>query len=240
MQIPTRIGLLTVALLFCGLSVRAQVTPSGGGYLFRLKHVKGAKTRYLMTQNISSPAVPGGASRVALIMTQNVLDVKDGIATIRTEIGGMTINGKPAPKEATAQVPKSVEIKVNDQGKVISGQSVGGLDPSSFGGNLPKKPIKVGETFTDTQSVPSQMGKMTIKVSTTLVGIKSVGNRKVAQMKVTLSGDQSPMQIKGSGTMLIDMADGAPINVNMTQNMSGSAPNGQPMQMKMNITMERK
>ena len=61
--------LIVLTALSATTIVMAQVTPSGGGHLFRMKHTKGGKHRYSMNITSTGAKIPGGKQEQSIHVT---------------------------------------------------------------------------------------------------------------------------------------------------------------------------
>jgi hypothetical protein len=112
-------------------------------------------------------------------------------------------------------------------------------------GSLPGRPIKTGETWTDTVKLPNPMGDMTITATYTMQGIETVNGRPLTKITHTSKivgggGEMGPMSTQlgsgtGSGEMLFDHRLGrvqrAVYLVSMPMTLSMPGPDGTPMTM---------
>jgi hypothetical protein len=233
-----RVGLLAAGVWMTApiTPAGAQITQSGNGYLFRMKYTRGQKMNYVMNSENSNPAMPGGGGAMTVPVTMTVLDVKGKVATIRLDIGPVTMGGKEVVKK------QSSEVQMDDRGRLVgkSGAPMAAL--SQLGAGIPEKPIKIGDSFVVNQKGSAgSMGNMNTKTTYKFLGIKTLGNRKVAQMSITLSSGGS-MNMKGSGTVLFDMTDGSLVSQKMDTQVTMAPPgqSGQSMTMSMKTNMERK
>ena len=230
-----------VGILLCGSGVvspvEAQVTPSGGGYLFRQKYSKGMKLVYDFTVNAEVVGMPGGGKNVVkATLTQEVLDVKNKVSSVKVTSSAMTMNGKPMPGGAGAG--NSAIVKYDANGKLIGGK--GGDDLSaSMGFTPPNRPLKIGETFSSGKNNSNpNLTAMTINYK--FLGLKTVNGQQVAQFAVnsSMSGQANMTSV---GTLLINMKDGFPVRSTITMNMSASMKQGAgKMQMKNVTTLVRR
>lgn len=195
---------------------RAQITRTGGGYLFRAKWVAGAKYGYVM--DMAMPASQMTQNKpVSMKMSMNMVvkSVSGGVATVVVTSESPMVNGK----SMGTQKPQPMTFKTDSRNRVVSGQ--GGQNMSS---PLPEKPIKVGETWS--ANVPMAGMGGTAKATYTFMGMTSVGGVQAARIKSSIAG-----QASGSGTMYIAAADGQLLSMNMGVLAQG---------MKMNVSVKRK
>ena len=217
-----------LVLMLTGMqSAKAQVTQSGGGYLFRQKYSKGQVIRYAINGSSSGA---GQNMKITMGMTMKVTAVKNGVATVVMTRDAGSMNGKSLGKAET------VTLRMDNRGHVIgdgSGQGLEGLSAV-----LPEKPIRIGETFTtNTGAMSGGMGQ-NVKATFKFLGLKTYNGQKVAQF--TTSGTVSgQVQAKSTGFMLISVADGqlvsAKTDTSVAANQKGNKSN---ISFRMNV--ERK
>lgn len=188
----------------------AQVTKQGSGYLLRMKFKQGEVTKFVMTTTTSGSGAP--AMNLKMPMTTKVLAVKGGVAEVEYNVGPMTNNGK-AMGEA-----QKVTSKIDSRGKLSGGspqlQQMGNI-------TLPEKAIPVGGVWKGTQnSQAGPSGSITINATYTLVGIKTVGGKQVAEIKVAMTGGNQMLKTTGGGTMFLRVADGSLHSTVLDQSIS--------------------
>lgn len=231
LSVTARAALAAVALgAVAAVPASAQITKSGAGYLFRMKFTKGMKLPYQMVSLTPEPINSFDPKRVEGPFTMTILDVVNGIATVRVDSGPFSLDGKSINKTNTAQV------KMNDRGKIVEGAA--GAAQMNGGIVLPDKPLKAGESFEATTSIPVQGRTMTIKSRVTFAGIKSVRGKQVAEMKVTVSGT-GLLPTLGTGTQLLDLADGQLLSARIDQ-QAKAKKNGKDVVVKNEIRVYRK
>ena len=226
-------GLLAVAALTAGGQVNAQITPQGGGYLFRQKFTAGENLNYPMTIDSSaSVAMPGGSAyKVQTALHLSVLSVKNGIANVKVTTDGVTMNGKAMQKG------QSATVKIDSRG-----QMTGGSDKGAGRGGVapvfPQGPIKIGDSFEAEGGMMSGMNGISAKTTFRLVGFKTYNGQKVAQLAIK-SSVSGKMSAGTTGFLLISMADGQVLSGRTDTNMNlGQA--GKGMNLVTHMKIERK
>ncbi len=222
-------GMAAIALVGSIPRAGAQVTRMGDSYLFRMKYTKGQKMSYDV---ISSVQVPGGSGtmKMDMPMTMNVKDVQGKTATVQLDVGPMMMNGKPGNVKK-----QSMEIKLDDRGKTLSGGAPGMQGVST---QLPEKPLKVGETYASSNTVNVMGQQLSVKSVNKFLGIRKVGSRTVAALGTTSTGSGA-MKVSGTGTAYVDVADGSLVAMNMNQEMIFTQ-GGKSQTMKNLVTVTRK
>jgi hypothetical protein len=233
---------IVVGLALCTTSAQAQVTKVGNAYQFRVKYHKGMKIKYLMKIVTGMPASPSGGKPQSISMEipvdSTVVDMQNKIATIKVITGPTKLNGQP--QGAT----QSLEMKMNDRGKPISGAPPG---MENLTASLPDKPLTVGESYTANQNIAIAQMPITVHALYTFRGVKSVKGREVAVFNVTLNGSgniptaqgaSAKFTTRGDGSMTISVEDGLANETNIDQVVS--VPQGsQVMKVKTKTTLAR-
>lgn len=228
-------GLLATA------NANAQVTKVGDGYLFRVKYAKGKTTHYQMTTKTTLPPGAAGPSSTKPMtmsmvapLTMTVVSVQGNKATVKSDVGAMTMNGQPMSK------PSSTEMTIDDRGQIV-GKVKGagaGMGMENLSGTLPDKPLKVGQSFTANRTMTQMNQNIQMKATSTFVGIKNVGGKQLAEMALKISGTGSAT-MSGTGTSYYNLADGSLNNMSMITSMTMAIP-GQPQKMNMKVSMDMK
>jgi len=206
----------------------AQVTAQGGKYLFRVAWAKGKTYKWNVSTSVTAP---GQAKPMAFnsSYTATVKDVKNGIATVQFTAGQMPgQSAKPAP----------TTVKIDNRGKLIDSPAGAGLEQVQA--QMPAGPIAVGGKWSNTQKMGSgPAAGMTVATNYTFKGVKTVSGRKVAEIATTTTMSGNPqMRGTGSGTMLVDLADGQLRSFSMSQNLI-MKQGQQDMKLPMKVTISR-
>jgi hypothetical protein len=197
-------------------STSAQITPKNGGYLLRMKFVKGSVQKYTMTSTMPMMKSPMTAS-----MTNTVKAVSNGIATVQTEVKSSQGNNK-------------TEVQIDSMGKMVKGNSMG-VNPTT----LPKDPVKVGQSWKGSMPLPQGGGR--IDAVYKLAGVKTVGGRQVAEVTMTLDGAMGPSKMKGAGRMTLAMGDCSLVNsvMNINFTMPSQKKGEKATQLAMTVNIKR-
>jgi hypothetical protein len=173
----------------------AQVTKQGNAYLFKMKFAKGQSINY----KVKAETTGTMASVVGMDMGMLVKDVQNGVASVEVSMGQMTMNGK-AMGQGGGQGMKQL-VKMDANGKAVGGNF------SGMSGNLPTKPVKIGDTWSASAPMagPGMNGNMNATYKFT--GFKPIGGKNCAVISVTMTGVTS-----GSGTIFINSADGSMVS----------------------------
>jgi hypothetical protein len=201
MRISFAVGVGSALVFLAGAMDLAdgQVTPSGGGYLFRMKHTPGKQHRYSMRLETAGPKVPNGKIVQEMPFRWEVVSVSKGLASMR-----MVFEASAGQKGAEAP---ALEMKMDSRGKATNTST--GKPFQRLGVLFPAKPLKVGGSFTAKANQPStSIGMAAVSDVYTFKGIRKVGNRKVAVVAVRSKVSSASVKGGGTGTMLIDVADG--------------------------------
>lgn len=201
------VALTATAILAGSVRSEAQVSPSGGGYLMRMKFVKGASASYTMATTMTMPGAKQPQT-MTMPLSMRVVDVKNGIGTVAYKVGPMP--GQQKATEATVKMDSRGNT-VGEKNPIISGVS---------GMELPQKPVKVGETWKVNGTVPSMIGQMNTQSTYKFRGLKNVSGKQVALIDVTVSGSSGKIRFSGGGQMQLMASDGSLFAVNMTQKVA--------------------
>lgn len=212
-----RIAIVAVAFLGTSLAIapspsEAQVSKSGSKYLFRINWAKGKTYKWKVATSFTTPGAAKAQSYNSNYSAA-VKDVKNGIATVTFTTGAMP--GQPAPAPTT--------VKIDNRGKIQG--SAGGLEQVQA--QMPAEPIAIGGKWSSTQKMGTgPAAGMTVATTYVFKGIKTVGGKQVAEISASTKTTGNPsMTGSGTGTMLVDMADGQLRSFTMSQNMSIKAGN---------------
>ncbi len=231
-------AILAAAALLGGTGANAQVTPQGGGYLFRQKFTVGQKLNYPIdvSSTVGGTMSGTGAYKMQMAIHMSVLGVKNGVATVRVSSDGMTMNGKTVPEAKNTS--KTATVKIDSRGQMIGDSAKGGEGRGGLSPIFPQGPIKIGESFAALGGITNGMGATQTKTTFRLVGFKDYNGQKVAQL--ALKSDASG-QMSGatSGFMLISMADGQIVSGRTDTNMK-MGQNGKNMSIVTHMKIERK
>ena len=223
-------GLGFAALAAAG-AAQAQITPKGNAYLFRAKYTKGQKLQYEMDASTTAPgtAPGGGAFKMKMNMALEVLDVQNGIATVKTTSDGGALNGKAAGKG------NATTMKVGNRGQII-----GGNGAANFGPTLPENPIKIGDTFTmQGGGLAGGQGGAGVKTTYRLIGFKTYRGQKVAQIAVSNVAN-GEFKSNSNGSLLLSMADGQIVSMSLDSQSSINGGQGKTMNLVSHVKMDRK
>ncbi len=230
-MIHNRLVLALAAVALSGASL-AQITKVGDAYQMRMKFAPGQKLVYSMNSTTSAPGQPQPMN-LDTEFTMKVNSVKNGVADITYSVGPMKMNGK-----ATGGV-NTVNMKMDSRGKVM-GQASGGQQPAQM--VLPDKPIRVGQTWTSTSSIATMGVPMEITNTYKLNRIVQKGGRSLAEISVTISA-KGNISSNGTGTMLLDFADGSLVSATMNQTITirqGGQQGGQAINISNRTVIQRK
>lgn len=171
----------------------AQVTPSGTGWLFRVKFTPKETIVYDIPTTVSN--LSSGPLKLKLKLDAKVLSVKGGIATIKgvvtSGLGGF-MGGEP----------KQAVVKINDTGHEVGDSSLAG-----FCLGFPSKPLHPGDSFM--AKVPKagpNGGVAESEAKYTFAGLETDHGRQLARFNFQSKEKDAP-----AGSVLISTADGLPI-----------------------------
>jgi hypothetical protein len=197
------------AALAAGLTTmgtaHAQITKSGDGYLIRMKFVKGTTAAYTMNSNIT--VSNGTTMKLSIPFSTKVLDVKGDVGTLLYSVGPTSLNGMVQGKAQTS------EVKMDSHGKA-NGKQLAQMKGVSI--QLPEKPLKIGETYSRTMTIP--VGQMTVNSTATykFLGLKTVAGKQAAQFSMKAHGTGA-ITADATGVTNLAVSDGSLIDTNVTQ-----------------------
>lgn len=223
---------LTLAAVALSGASLAQITKVGDAYQMRMKFAPGQKLVYSMQSTTSAPGQPQPMN-LDTEFSMKVNSVKNGVADITYSVGPMKMNGR-----ATGGV-NTATMKMDTRGKIV-GQTSGGQQPTQM--VLPDKPIRVGQTWTSTNSIATMGVPMEVTNTYKLNRIVQKGGRSLAEVSVTISA-KGNISSSGKGTMLLDFADGSLVSATMNQTITvrqGGQQGAQPMNITNKTVIQRK
>jgi hypothetical protein len=185
-------GLLALGILVLAASSSAQVTKQGANYLLRVKYKPGQVLKY---STVSTMSGMQGAqpSKVNMPLVMKVGKVENAVANLNVTVGPVTLGGNELMGAQT------MEMQVNNTNQAKSGKN-----SSLTGAQLPLKPIKVGQTWTNVAPVPDITGaNKSMRATYKFQGLKTINGKSMAMISYTLSGG-----VSGSGTLYLLAADG--------------------------------
>lgn len=228
---------LFTAVAFCALLapslLSAQVTKSASGYLFRMKLRQGDSYSY--TMNSVQQTSPTQSLPINMAYTMKVLKVANGVADVQ-----MTVT---SPLSKTPQVNT---IKMDSRGIAGANPSMQSMN-SATGMRLPEKALKVGGTWTETQSMGSGTSVMKVSTVYTFAGVQTVDKVSCAVFDVK-TNSTGPTTVSATGKVYVEMSNGMLFKSDLATTMTinprpssgrGGAPS-QPMTVKGTVTVRRK
>lgn len=208
-----------LAVLIAGCGDKSGVASSGGSsnpdeaVTLRLNPKAGEKYNYSSTMKMQVEAQGQTMNMdMAFDSTREVASVEGGKITIKesaknakvTADGMMAAIGPQLEKTLNEQVTTKVYDECN---RIVEGgdtaTAAGGND---FSAVYPEKPIKKGDTWTDTIS----SGGTEMTVNFTAAGIENVGGTRAMKIVMDFPPD-NPMKFKGPLNFWVDVASGMQI-----------------------------
>jgi hypothetical protein len=218
--------------LFACLIFVAAMAPAQQSVLLRLKTKSGQVFKYTMKMQGSGPQ----AMNMAMQMNMKVAAVKNGQVTMNTTMGNITMNNRPLPPQAAAQLKKMLIVTVMDsRGRVLKTETKGVPGAPSGGGTegssvpFPEKAVRIGQSWTGDATI---QGKK-VKTSYKLVGFKTIAGKSAAVIHATPQ-DMPQMKLDGPIVFSVEIATGFPLSMSMSGSVGGGAQS-----QKMKMTMSR-
>jgi hypothetical protein len=177
-------------------------------YTFELNPKPNQQFVYDVTMDAKGPN--GQPMKMEMGMTMTTQKVESDKVTFKTEVTKMLMNGAQMPG-VTPEALKAAALEqvLDKRGKLISQKGgAPGMDAQNpaGGGNLPDKPVKVGDTWTT-----EYQG---IKGTSKLVSVTNEGGREIANIEVTL-GKNDKIKASKPFQVSVDLATGMTVKGNM-------------------------
>lgn len=204
----------------------AQVTKQNDAYLMRINWKQGAAYSYKITSAASMPGSTAKPFELTGGYTLKVKSVKNNVATIDFK---STPIGSSEPIEETMQV--------DNRGKVVnSGGVQAGVDFTL----LPVKAIKINDTWSNQQTLPSPLGDLKVNTTYRLISIKKIGFKSFAEVNLSLTSTGTGVSGTGHGVMMLDMADGMLHTSSMRNNLKMTTGDGaEPVTLPVTVSISR-
>ncbi|MBS1707539.1 MAG: hypothetical protein JSS65_02330 [Armatimonadetes bacterium] len=217
----------TASALALALAAPAQIKQTQDKYLLRVKWQKGKTYSYSITTKIIMPGGTEPMTQQSGYVTK-VKDVKGNVATLEYQF-----------KNVQGMSDQPLTAKVDSQGKAVSGES-----PASELAKFPDKPVKVGESWKNSTTTESLMGKMKIDSTLTLRKVDTLDAKRVAIISLSMKLAGGSVNGTGAGAVYIDMSDGMTVKADMEQKLSVSTTDSKGhvtrQVLPMTITIRRK
>jgi hypothetical protein len=199
------------ALILISLLATVALVPAQQ-YQLKINAKAGQTFKYVMDIISAGPQ----ASKIGMQMNMKITKVEKGQFTVTTTMGGMTMNGSPAPPTVADQIKQMVLINVMDsRGKVLKSEAKGlpGMPSGNQGTSVPfpAKPIRIGNTWTGEADI---QGKK-IKTSYKLIAVKQVAGKQAAVIHATPQ-NVPQMTLDGPIVFSVELATGFPISMSMS------------------------
>lgn len=220
-------GLLIAS--FIGL---AALSSAQQAHLLRIKVKAGQTYRYQMNMDTSAGA---RSQKIGIQMLMKVAKVQNSQFTVNSTIGGITMNGQPAPAAVADQLKQIMTISVMDaRGNILKTETKGmpGMGQAAGQGSsipFPQNAVKVGGTWSGVAEMQGQKVKTNYK----LIAIKPIMGKQAAVIHATPTGMKN-FTPKGPIVFSVELATGFPLSMNMT----GTASQGTQKQ-NISMTMRR-
>ncbi len=220
---------LPFVLLALTLTANAQIVKKGNAYLLRAKYTAGQKMSYAMSSNAAIPGMAQPMKSSSPIIMQ-VKSVSKGVASLDVTTGPAMLNGK---KQGDA-VKQSVKVDTRNK-------AVGGL--SNFEGfssfEFPAMPVAIGGSWSGKMKINSPMGAISLNAKYTLVGLKTVNGKPMAEIRSKFSGVMMG-PITGTSVSLLLVNDGSLYSSNAKTNTEfNMGGEGKPTKISATITVKR-
>ncbi|RYG19407.1 hypothetical protein EON82_21495 [bacterium] len=266
-------------IVFVLVPLALSATGSAQSVLLRLKPPVGAKRSYIskMTMTMSSSAPMPGMNGPMVITTTTPMEIRvvkrvGNVTTMETKTGKPTVTlpknspmaGMKSQMEkqgggvvGTVSINEFGEVKGFDakgsgQNAAMAQQMSGGVLSGLQGVSLPKRAVKVGDTWSSSIDMGKAVGmgmgapgaSQKMPVTFRLASIENKGGKRLARvamtmkgsMKVNAGGQQVPITMNMSGHSLFEIATGLTVGTSMTSD-STFAVMGNTMKQHMVMSM---
>ena len=229
---------------------------------------------YKMSTSMAQTSQMGNSS-TSMMTTSKVLGFENGFYKIQNTVSNFKMTGgmgggdaakKAAEKATIVYMDKHFKPKLEGGSNAAMNQMMSGMSSALSGVTFPSKPVKVGDTWTNTIDMGALMGAAT-KGQKGAEGMKSSGKINITyklakvdssavSINMTISGTvnmtmaggagapggaqgmKMSMTMTGGGTSSMERNTGAPLSSNTKMNMQMNF-SGQPMNMTQTITSKR-
>lgn len=192
----------------------AQVTPSGKGFLLRVKYVKGQVLRFATTTSMTGLPGAGSANSALSISMPATMTVNSVVGTVTKA----TIAVGPAKYGGNVIQPvQTLQIQLDARNSTPAAGTAGSLIAP-----MPSKVVRIGDTWKSSAPIPGMPGTPT-KATTatyTFLGTKVVDGKSVAAISYKFSGGT-----RGSGSVLVLVKDGTLYRNSATLILTGANGN---------------
>ena len=235
------------------LLIATIVTSGQGGITLQYQPKVGSTYKYTMTQGSKSQM---GNSGFSCTMAQKVLSGTGGVYKIQSTTsnvksdaaaGGDGMKKLMEGKSTLMTIDKYGTVTFDPKGAGgAASQMMGGFNGQSIGMAFPKKPVKVGDTWTSSLDMGKMMNSM-MKGQTGKAKVSTTGMMNMKFKLVKVDGSSASISCTVSGNMNMDMTGpgqgGAPQAMKMSTTISGTAnysvdrATGMPINSTTNMTM---
>lgn len=213
-------------------------------YTIRFNPAKGSSVRHSYNIKQKVKGMPSMDTTMEFVTKTSCTAVANGIFTMTMKAESAKVTGNEQMKSGFAQIEKELKsrtttYKMDSLGNVKSGgpNEIAGVTSSMA---YPKGAVKVGQSWSSVTSVPTQLGKVSIKTTLKLLGVEAVSGVNCYKIAVTVAPNgQSNMKVNGTGTIWIRQKDGMQEKGSFNTSMVMSGQNGNAMTMTQVISFKR-
>ncbi len=213
------------------------------GYLIRVNLKKGQVIRHAYTMSTTLPMGNKPAKMdINATLRQTVTNVANGKFTLTSKMESAKVKSSMLGAEQAKNIEKQMmqagtTIVMDSLGKttVSGGQSaMSGVNTTT---SYPKNAVRIGQSWTTSQKMPTQIGNVDMTVTNKLLAVEKVGVNNCYKLAMTMKSS-GQMQMNGSGTMWVRQSDGMQEKANITMSMV-MGQGAQAMKMTLVTTLRR-
>ena len=190
-------GLKTMAVAAASLAVLASQPTAllAKGLLLTYSDKIGEKIRYKMSMEGSTTAIMGLQNRTAnikaeMLVSQEVVAAKDGVATVRTQVDGGSLNsdGQIMPLVAEGL---QVLASIRKNGEIVQSSDFQGIDLKSLQVVFPDRELGLHDSWTQTVPATPQV-PVRLTVTYRVVESKKLGEQECVRIQYACQSDKKP------------------------------------------------
>jgi hypothetical protein len=198
-------------------------------------------TTYKQSTSMSQTG-PMGNTSTSMTTTTKVLGIESGFFKLQSTpsnvkmTGGMGSNDqvkKSMEKPSIMLMDKHFKPKMAANSSVGMQQMMGGMNNMMSGITFPTKPVKIGETWTNTIDMGQMMGAAA-KSQPNAAGLKSTGKMTMTYKLLKIDATKVTIGMTINGTVNMDMAGGKGANGGQGMKMSMTMTGGGTSTMERN------
>lgn len=213
---------------FFALIVLVLAIPALAGqatYLIRVNLKKGQVIRHAYTMTTTLPmGTKPMKMDISATLRQTVLNTANGKFTIAAKMESAKVKSAMLGAEQAKTVEKQMmaattTLTMDPLGKTTVAGGKNAMAGVNTTTTYPKAPIRVGQSWTTSQTMPTQMGNLDMTVTSKLLAVEKVGANNCYKLGMSMKS-AGQIKINGNGIMWVRMTDGMQEKANITMNMT--------------------